>query len=157
MDIFYCIANYFFLLLLHTFLVWIIVKHTKEKAPIRIRLIDLINMDLSHIYHYTMIIAGVLFICIEAELFSSSPGVFLTVTICYWFASNIFLQYLSIGIVIRFVQIKQGHMEIFCGLLDGQVRIMFRVITAALSKLSKRVNKRRNFSETCSSLSGIPE
>lgn len=133
MSLIFAISYYTILLFFHSLFLWIIVQYIKEKPPIRITLNDLIAIDLSYAYHYTIITAFGCFICIEGQLLKNWPKLILVADYFLRFVTNIFLQYLSVGIIIRFVQVKQGHMEIFWGFLDYQVRIMFRAITASLS------------------------
>ena len=129
MIIYYC-----FLLVMLTFFMWIIVKHTKNKPSLQITLVDLINVDLSYSYFFTCFIAILSTLCIESRLLANFPPGALVLSHGFDFVSTIFMVYISVGIIVRTVLINVGHMELCCGLLDEQVRQVIRLVIVAFSK-----------------------
>ena len=108
----------------------------KNKPPLQITLVDLVNIDYAYAYFYTCFVAVFLALCIDAKYLSNWPKLALTFSYSFQFGACIFMQYVSIGIVIRFAQIMQGHMDGFCGLLDDDFRIILRIMTASFSKFN---------------------
>lgn len=128
------VAFYSLLLLSLTFLMRLIIEHAKNKPPLQITLVDLVNIDLSYSYFLSCFSAVFISLCIEAQLLPVWPQLAL---ICSWgfeFVAIIFQVYINIGIVIRFILIWQGHLEGCCALLDDDVRLIIRLFTAAFSK-----------------------
>ena len=115
----------------HKDLTQIITKHVKEKPLVQITLVDLINMDLAYLYFGTIFWGSVCAIAIEGQYLKSWPFLALCV---FHLVSFVFLEYISIGIIIRFMQIQQGYMDIFWDRLDEEVRIFIRVVTVICSK-----------------------
>ena len=130
----FIVPYYVGLLILHSFLMVMIIKQMKNKPPLHITLVDLINIDYAYAYFCTCSLSVCMSLCIDAQYLSMWPNLALIISYVSEFVAKIFMQYISIGIIVRFMQIMQGHMEGFCGLLDEDVRLIIRIVTATLSK-----------------------
>ena len=130
------VSLYSLILAIFLSLMWLIIRATLAKPPVRITLVDLINVDWACLFSATGFISSIAAIAIEAKLLTAFSGLALAISYSFHFVSFVFLEYASVGIVTRYLLIRKGHMDIFGDLLDTDIRNIIRVLTATISTIN---------------------